>query len=65
VLSNASIPEQIGLIRHFIAKEAVREHNIVGQLFKTYWIVEFRDKYYLIDQHAAHERVLYEQMINQ
>ncbi|PKM50663.1 MAG: DNA mismatch repair protein MutL [Firmicutes bacterium HGW-Firmicutes-7] len=41
-----------------------KEHKIVGQMFSTYWIIEFKDKYYIIDQHAAHERVLYEKILN-
>ena len=39
-------------------------YKIVGQLFATYWIVEQGDKMYIIDQHAAHERVLYEGLVN-
>lgn len=39
----------------------VKQHRIIGQVFDTYWIVQFQDKLYLIDQHAAHEKVLYEQ----
>jgi DNA mismatch repair protein MutL len=57
--------EQGSLENHFIEKEAVKSHKIIGQMFKTYWIVEFGDKYYIIDQHAAHERVLYEQMLGE
>lgn len=38
-------------------------YQIVGQLFKTYWIVEAENKMYLIDQHAAHERILYEKLL--
>lgn len=37
-----------------------KEHRIIGQLFETYWLVEFDGKLYIIDQHAAHEKVLYE-----
>ena len=33
---------------------------IIGQLFETYWLVQFEDKFYMIDQHAAHEKVLFE-----
>ncbi|MDO4632509.1 MAG: DNA mismatch repair endonuclease MutL [Eubacteriales bacterium] len=40
----------------------VKEHRIIGQVFSTYWLVEFRDQLYMIDQHAAHEKVLYERM---
>ncbi len=39
-------------------------YKIVGQLFATYWIVEQGDSMYMIDQHAAHERVLYEKLVN-
>ena len=39
------------------------EYQIVGQVFRTYWIVEQGDCLYLIDQHAAHERVLYEELM--
>ena len=35
-------------------------HKLIGQLFDTYWLVEFQDQLYIIDQHAAHEKVLYE-----
>lgn len=41
-------------------KKAVPYHKIIGQLFDTYWLVEFKDQLYMIDQHAAHEKVLYE-----
>ncbi|MCI8957788.1 MAG: DNA mismatch repair endonuclease MutL [Lachnospiraceae bacterium] len=35
-------------------------HKLIGQLFDTYWLVEFQNQLYIIDQHAAHEKVLYE-----
>lgn len=40
-----------------------KEHRIIGQLFDTYWLVEFDSQLYIIDQHAAHEKVLYERML--
>lgn len=40
-----------------------KSFNIVGQIFKTYWIVEYEDKMYMIDQHAAHEKVIYEKLV--
>ena len=43
-----------------LTREARAEHRLIGQLFDTYWLVEYRDKLYIIDQHAAHEKVLYE-----
>jgi DNA mismatch repair protein MutL len=36
------------------------DYAIIGQLFQTYWLVSYEEKVLLIDQHAAHERVLYE-----
>lgn len=54
-------PEQLNLFEEkLLSKENVKEHRIIGQLFDTYWLVEFRDKLFIIDQHAAHEKVLYE-----
>ncbi len=44
----------------FLTKEARKEHRILGQLFDTYWLVQYEDKLFIIDQHAAHEKVLYE-----
>lgn len=46
--------------KEFLKKENIGLHKIVGQVFDTYWIVEFDNKMYIIDQHAAHEKVLYE-----
>ncbi len=37
-----------------------KDHRVIGQLFETYWLVEFDSQLYIIDQHAAHEKVLYE-----
>ena len=44
----------------FLTQDAKKKHRIIGQLFKTYWLVEFEDKLFVVDQHAAHEKVLYE-----
>ncbi|MCR5650609.1 MAG: DNA mismatch repair endonuclease MutL [Lachnospiraceae bacterium] len=37
--------------------------RLVGQVFDTYWIIEYEDKMYIIDQHAAHEKVMYEKFV--
>ena len=56
--------EQLNLFEEkLLTKEAVKEHRIIGQLFDTYWLVEFHEELYIIDQHAAHERVLYEKTL--
>ena len=43
-----------------LSKPARSEHRLIGQLFDTYWLIEYREQLYIIDQHAAHEKVLYE-----
>lgn len=47
----------------FLSEEAKNSHRIIGQVFLTYWLIEFDGKLYIIDQHAAHEKVLYEKII--
>ncbi len=46
-----------------ITPEKIKNHRIIGQVFDTYFLVEIEDKLYIIDQHAAHEKVLYERLI--
>lgn len=61
----ASDPEQLELFgTQFLSAEARRSHRIIGQVFDTYWLVEYDDKLYIIDQHAAHEKVLYERVMH-
>jgi len=50
-------------VEAFRGSSAIRSHKVVGQLFDTYWIVELENEYYMVDQHAAHEKVLYERMV--
>jgi len=47
----------------FLSKKAFEEHRIIGQVFSTYWLVEYKRELYIIDQHAAHEKVLYEKIM--
>lgn len=57
-------PQQLDLFDgKLLAKEAAVRHEIIGQLFDTYWLVQYADKLYIIDQHAAHEKVLYERLM--
>ncbi|MGN0161612.1 MAG: DNA mismatch repair endonuclease MutL [Lachnospiraceae bacterium] len=59
-----AVPQQMTLFEEKLLDEKnVIRHKIIGQVFDTYWIVEFEDKMYLIDQHAAHEKVLYERIM--
>ena len=61
---NVSKPEQLTLFEEkLLTKEAREKHKLVGQVFDTYWIVQFGDKMFIIDQHAAHEKVLYERTL--
>lgn len=46
-----------------LSKKAAIRHEIIGQVFGTYWLVQYGDKLYIIDQHAAHEKVLYERLM--
>lgn len=46
-----------------LSEQGIKKQKIIGQLFNTYWLVEFEDKLFIIDQHAAHEKVLYERML--
>ena len=47
----------------FLSKEARPKHKIIGQVFETYWIVEYEDEMYILDQHAAHEKVNFERLM--
>lgn len=48
-----------------LSGRAQKEVKIIGQVFSTYWILQYEDKMYLVDQHAAHEKVLYEQLMRE
>lgn len=60
----AGKPVQLDLFEENFLKRDIRaEYRLIGQVFETYWLVEYRDSLYIIDQHAAHERVLYEKTL--
>ena len=48
-----------------ISEEARKSHRIIGQLFRTYWLIEYDNKLYIMDQHAAHEKVMFERLMKQ
>ena len=63
-LPKSKPPKQMNLFEERLLSEQARaRHKIIGQVFDTYWLVEFQDQLYIIDQHAAHERVLYERTL--
>lgn len=60
----AKEPRQMELFEGNLLKGENRpDYQLVGQVFDTYWIVQQEDRMYIIDQHAAHERVLYEKTL--
>lgn len=48
-----------------LAEQSMKELRIIGQVFSTYWVLQYEDNMYLVDQHAAHEKVLYERYMKQ
>ncbi len=61
---NISYEQSKIVVPDFVSTAARKNHRIVGEVFNTYWIVEYDDSMFIIDQHAAHEKVLYEKFIN-
>ena len=59
-------PKQLELFEEkLLAPESRSRIQLIGQIFDTYWLVQFEDNFYIIDQHAAHEKVYYERMVKQ
>ncbi|MGN0402742.1 MAG: DNA mismatch repair endonuclease MutL [Acetatifactor sp.] len=67
IIGETGMPgEQMNLFEEKILTAENRAHfRIIGQVFETYWLVEFQDKLLMIDQHAAHEKVNYERLMKQ
>lgn len=49
----------------FFESESKKYMKIIGQVFDTYWIVQLENEMYIIDQHAAHEKVMYEKLLKE
>lgn len=59
-------PKQLELFEEKLLSPSSRNrHQLIGQIFDTYWLVQFEDNFYIIDQHAAHEKVYYERFVKQ
>ena len=59
-----SRPQQLELFEEkLLAPESRSRHKLIGQIFDTYWLVQFEDKFFIIDQHAAHEKIYYERFV--
>ena len=58
--------EQMELFREELLRPESRDRiRMIGQLFDTYWLTQFGDQFYIIDQHAAHEKIWYERLVKQ
>lgn len=62
-VENIEVAKQLE-IPEILSEQAKPFHRIVGQVFSTYWMVEYEEKLFLIDQHAAHEKVIYEKLLS-
>ena len=57
-------PEQQTLFTEPLLSEKARiHHRLIGQLFDTYWLIQYGNQLYIMDQHAAHEKVNYERLM--
>ena len=54
---------QLSFGERLFTEETRKEYVLLGQLFGTYWLIQYRDKFMMIDQHAAHEKVLFEELM--
>jgi len=65
-ISNSSKPVQLSFIdeeERVLSAKARKRYKIIGQIFDTYWIIQYAENVYFIDQHAAHEKVNYERIM--
>ena len=66
ILPEVEKTKQLDLFEEKLLKREIKaDYKLIGQVFDTYWLVEFQDNLYIIDQHAAHERVLYERTLKE
>lgn len=59
-------PVQLDLFEeNFVDVKSRESYQILGQIFDTYWLIAFKDKLFIMDQHAAHEKVKYERLLKE
>jgi DNA mismatch repair protein MutL len=64
--STSAQPQQLSMDTDlFLSENARKKHRLIGQVFKTYWMIEYDEKLYIVDQHAAHEKVMFEHLMGQ
>ncbi len=69
-LKNTQLPEikyeQQSLFQNqLLHEEDSVPFRLIGQVFGTFWLIEYKDELLIIDQHAAHEKVLYEELMKE
>lgn len=62
-VSTGAFAQQDLFEEKLLSFDALQDYKIIGQVFDTYWIIEYKDKLLIMDQHAAHEKVKYEALI--
>lgn len=60
---NETYTQQTLFTEQFLTEKARIRHRIIGQLFETYWLIEYENKLFIMDQHAAHEKVKFEELM--
>lgn len=64
-IENRKNQEQISLFTEEEKERQRKKYKIIGSLFDTYWLLEGEDKLFMLDQHAAHEKVMFEKLMEQ
>ena len=63
--SKEAVHNQTSVLSQGDARQAEPVYRLIGQVFSTYWIIEYDSKMYIMDQHAAHEKVFFERLLKQ
>lgn len=64
ISESEQITEDLPIVAENVAVKESIDYTIIGQLFTTYWLIEYNNQVLMIDQHSAHERVMYERFCN-